>query len=194
MVILKETDMNLNLVPAGENLPEDIYAIIEIPTNSDPIKYEIDKKTGALFADRFIPTLMRYPCNYGYINHTLSLDGDPVDVMVPTPYPLQVGSVIRCRPVGMLKMTDESGKDAKLVAVPHNNLTKEYDHIKDVIELPKLLRAQIIHFFQHYKDLELGKWVKIDNWVGASDAKDEIVASFERAKKRSGAEPMRNST
>lgn len=119
--------MSLNLVPAGKDLPEDIYVVIEIPANADPIKYEIDKETGALFVDRFMSTAMFYPCNYGYINHTLSLDGDPVDVLVPTPYPLQPGSVIRCRPVGVLKMTDEAGEDAKLVAVPHSKLTKEYD-------------------------------------------------------------------
>jgi inorganic pyrophosphatase len=108
--------MSLLNVPAGKELPEDIYVVIEIPANADPIKYEIDKDTGALFVDRFMSTAMFYPCNYGYINHTLSLDGDPVDVLVPTPYPLQPGSVIRCRPVGVLKMTDEAGEDAKLVA------------------------------------------------------------------------------
>ncbi len=109
--------MSLLNVPAGKDLPEDIYVVIEIPANADPIKYEVDKESGALFVDRFMSTAMFYPCNYGYINHTLSLDGDPVDVLVPTPYPLQPGSVIRCRPVGVLKMTDESGEDAKLVAV-----------------------------------------------------------------------------
>jgi inorganic pyrophosphatase len=171
-------------VPAGKDLPEDIYVVIEIPANADPIKYEVDKDTGALFVDRFMSTAMFYPCNYGYINHTLSLDGDPVDVLVPTPYPLQPGSVIRCRPVGVLKMTDEAGEDAKLVAVPHSKLTKEYDHIKDVNDLPELLRAQIAHFFEHYKDLEKGKWVKVEGWADAAAAKAEIVASFERAKNK----------
>ena len=131
--------MSLLNVPAGKDLPEDIYVVIEIPANADPIKYEVDKESGALFVDRFMSTAMFYPCNYGYINHTLSLDGDPVDVLVPTPYPLQPGSVIRCRPVGVLKMTDESGEDAKLVAVPHTKLSKEYDHIKDVNDLPELI-------------------------------------------------------
>lgn len=173
--------MSLNLVPAGKDLPEDIYVVIEIPANADPIKYEIDKETGALFVDRFMSTAMFYPCNYGYINHTLSLDGDPVDVLVPTPYPLQPGSVIRCRPVGVLKMTDEAGEDAKLVAVPHSKLTKEYDHVKDVNDLPELLKAQIAHFFEHYKDLEKGKWVKVEGWADAAAAKAEIIASFERA-------------
>lgn len=175
--------MSLNNVPAGKELPEDIYVVIEIPANADPIKYEVDKESGALFVDRFMSTAMFYPCNYGYINHTLSLDGDPVDVLVPTPYPLQPGSVIRCRPVGVLKMTDESGEDAKLVAVPHTKLSKEYDHIKDVNDLPELLKAQITHFFEHYKDLEKGKWVKVDGWEDAAAAKAEIIASFERAAK-----------
>ena len=176
--------MSLLNVPAGKELPEDIYVVIEIPANADPIKYEIDKDTGALFVDRFMSTAMFYPCNYGYINNTLSLDGDPVDVLVPTPYPLQPGSVIRCRPVGVLKMTDESGEDAKLVAVPHTKLSKEYDHIKDVNDLPELLKAQISHFFEHYKDLEKGKWVKVDGWDNAEAAKAEIIASFERAAKK----------
>ena len=181
---LKETDMSLLNVPAGKDLPEDIYVVIEIPANADPIKYEIDKESGALFVDRFMSTAMFYPCNYGYINHTLSLDGDPVDVLVPTPYPLQPGSVIRCRPVGVLKMTDEAGEDAKLIAVPHTKLSKEYDHIKDVNDLPELLKAQIAHFFEHYKDLEKGKWVKVEGWENAEAAKAEIVASFERAKNK----------
>lgn len=175
--------MNLNLVPAGKNFPEDIYVIIEIPANADPIKYEVNKETGALFVDRFISTTMFYPCNYGYINHTLSLDGDPVDVLVHTPYPLQLGVVVRCRPVGLLKITDESGEDAKLVAVPHTKLSKEYDHIKDVEDLPSLLRAQIAHFFEYYKALEAGKWVKVDGWDNAEAAKTEILSSFNRAKK-----------
>lgn len=175
--------MNLNLVPAGKNFPEDIYVIIEIPANADPIKYEVNKETGALFVDRFISTTMFYPCNYGYINHTLSLDGDPVDVLVHTPYPLQLGVVVRCRPVGLLKINDESGEDAKLVAVPHTKLSKEYDHIKDVEDLPSLLRAQIAHFFEYYKALEAGKWVKVDGWDNAEAAKTEILSSFNRAKK-----------
>ena len=155
--------MSLLNVPAGKDLPEDIYVVIEIPANADPIKYEIDKESGALFVDRFMSTAMFYPCNYGYINHTLSLDGDPVDV---------------------LKMPDEAGEDAKLIAVPHTKLSKEYDHIKDVNDLPELLKAQIAHFFEHYKDLEKGKWVKVEGWENAEAAKAEIVASFERAKNK----------
>ncbi|MGP1924174.1 MAG: inorganic diphosphatase [Arsenophonus sp. NEOnobi-MAG3] len=177
--------MSLNNVPAGKELPEDIYVIIEIPANGDhPIKYEIDKNSGAIFVDRFISSAMFYPCNYGYINHTLSLDGDPVDVLVITPHPLQSGAVIRCRPVGVLKMTDESGEDAKLIAVPHSKLTKEYNHIKDINDLPELLRAQIKHFFEHYKDLEQGKWVKVEGWENVDAAKAEILSSFKRGTKK----------
>ena len=175
--------MSLLNVPAGKDLPEDIYVVIEIPANADPIKYEVDKESGALFVDRFMSTAMFYPCNYGYINHTLSLDGDPVDVLVPTPYPLEPGSVIRCRPVGVLKMTDESGEDAKLVAVPVQKLTSNYDKVHTIEDLPEILIKQITHFFEHYKDLEAGKWVKVDGWDNAEAAKAEIVASFERAKK-----------
>ena len=175
--------MGLELVPAGKELPDDIYVVIEIPANSDPIKYEVDKETGALFVDRFMATAMFYPANYGYVNNTLSSDGDPVDVLVPTPYPLQPGSVIRCRPVGVLKMTDEAGGDAKVVAVPHTKLSKEYDHIKDVDDLPALLKAQIQHFFESYKALEAGKWVKVEGWGDVNEARQEILESFERAKK-----------
>ena len=174
--------MSLNAVPAGKSLPDDIYVIIEIPQNHDPIKYEVDKDTGALFVDRMITAPMFYPCNYGYVNQTLSLDGDPVDVLVPTQYPLQPGSVIRCRPVGVLKMTDESGEDAKIVAVPHEKISKEYGHIQDVNDLPELLKAQIKQFFEHYKDLESGKWVKVDGWENAEAARAEILSSAERYK------------
>ena len=176
--------MSLNQVPAGKDIPEDIYVVIEIPANADPIKYEVDKDSGAVFVDRFMSTPMFYPCNYGYVNHTLSLDGDPVDVLVPTPYPLVPGSVIRCRPVGVLKMSDESGEDAKVVAVPHSKLTKEYDHVQDVDDLPELLKAQITHFFERYKELEPGKWVKVEGWADAAAAKDEILESFKRAQEK----------
>ncbi|MDE1515066.1 inorganic diphosphatase [Vibrio sp. dsl-7] len=173
--------MSLNHVPAGQSLPNDIYVVIEIPANADPIKYEVDKQSGAVFVDRFMSAPMFYPCNYGYINHTLSLDGDPVDVLVPTPYPLIPGSVIRCRPVGVLQMSDESGQDSKVVAVPHTKLSKEYDHIQDVDDLPPLLKAQITHFFEHYKELESGKWVKVDGWADATAARTEILTAYQRA-------------
>ena len=175
--------MGLEKVPAGKELPDDIYVVIEIPANADPIKYEVDKESGAVFVDRFMATAMFYPANYGYINNTLSLDGDPVDVLVPTPYPLLPGSVIRCRPVGVLKMTDEAGSDAKLIAVPHSKLSKEYEHIKDINDVPALLKAQIQHFFENYKALEVGKWVKVEGWEGVEAAREEIKTSFERAKK-----------
>jgi len=176
--------MSLNDVPAGKSLPDDIYVVIEIPANADPIKYEVDKDSGAIFVDRFMSAPMFYPCNYGYVNKTLSLDGDPVDVLVPTPHPLVPGSVVRCRPVGVLKMTDESGEDAKIVAVPHTKLSKDYDHIQDVNDLPDILKAQIKHFFEHYKELEVGKWVKVDGWDDAAAARAEIVASYERAQNK----------
>lgn len=174
--------MSLKDVPAGKSLPDDFNVIIEIPANADPIKYEIDKDSGAIFVDRFIAAPMFYPCNYGYVNNTLSLDGDPIDVLVPTPYPLMTGSVIRCRPVGVLKMTDESGEDAKIIAVPHSRLSSEYDKIINMGDIPNLLKAQIVLFFQHYKSLEQGKWVKIDRWGDIDEARTEIMSSFERAK------------
>ncbi len=173
--------MSLLNVPAGKALPDDIYAVIEIPANADPIKYEIDKESGALFVDRFMATPMFYPANYGYVNHTLSQDGDPVDVLIPTPYPLQPGSVIRCRPVGMLLMTDESGSDAKIIAVPHQKLSKEYDHIQNIDDVPALLKAQIQHFFENYKTLEKGKWVKVEGWGDIEAARKEILDSYARA-------------
>lgn len=173
--------MSLGNVPAGNNLPDEVNVVIEIPANADPIKYEVDKDTGALWVDRFMATPMFYPCNYGFVNQTLSLDGDPVDVLVPTPYPLQAGSVIKCRPVGVLKMSDESGEDAKVIAVPVSKLTKEYDQVNDVNDLPELLRAQITHFFERYKELEKGKWVKVEGWGDVNEAKEEIKSSFDRA-------------
>ncbi len=175
--------MSLSNVPAGKSLPDDIYVVIEIPANADPIKYEVDKDTGAVFVDRFMAAPMFYPANYGYVNQTLSLDGDPVDVLVPTPYPLMPGSVVRCRPVGVLKMTDESGEDAKVIAVPHSKLSKEYDHIQDVNDLPELLKAQIKQFFERYKELEAGKWVKVDGWEDAASARQEILDSAARYEK-----------
>ncbi len=171
--------MNLDRVGSGKNLPEDINVIIEIPSHSDPVKYEVDKETGALFVDRFMNTAMFYPCNYGYVPHTLSDDGDPVDVLVVSPYALISGSVVACRPVGMLKMTDESGEDAKVIAVPHD---KMYDHIQDINDVSPLLLDQLAHFFEHYKDLEKNKWVKIEGWVNKEQAKAEIVASVDRFK------------
>ncbi len=174
--------MSLSNVPAGKKLPEEVNVIIEIPAQADPVKYEVDKETGAMYVDRFMATCMHYPTNYGYVPNTLSEDGDPVDVLVVTPFPLLSGSVIKCRPVGVLKMTDESGKDAKVIAVPIDKLSTIYRDVKDVNDLPELLLKQIEHFFSHYKDLEPGKWVKIDGWDGAEAAKEEITSSVEREK------------
>ncbi|MDK2123700.1 inorganic diphosphatase [Parachitinimonas caeni] len=174
--------MILDRVPAGKDVPNDFNVIIEIPANSAPIKYELDKDTGAMFVDRFMGTAMFYPCNYGYVPATLSEDGDPVDVLVVTPFPLSLGVVVRCRPLGMLKMEDESGIDAKLIAVPVQKLCPMYADINTADDLPKLLLQQIEHFFSHYKDLEKGKWVKIQGWAGIEEAKAEILAGVERYK------------
>lgn len=172
--------MILDRVSSGSNVPDEVNVIIEIPSHSDPVKYEVDKDTGAMFVDRFMGTSMHYPCNYGYIPQTLSEDGDPADVLVVTPIPVISGSVIRVRPLGMLCMTDEAGKDSKLIAVPINKLSNLYSHMKSVHDLPKSLLDSIAHFFDHYKDLEPGKWVEIDGWVDSDEARREIVDSIER--------------
>lgn len=172
--------MALNDVPTGKNPPDDVNVIIEIPLRGEPVKYEVDKDTGAMFVDRFLNTAMHYPCNYGYIPHTLSDDGDPTDVLVVTGVPLIVGSVVRCRPIGMLDMTDEAGKDAKLLAVPVDKLDGMYRKVDSPRDLPDVLLDQIAHFFEHYKDLEAGKWVKVDGWRDASAARDEILGSIKR--------------
>jgi len=172
--------MILDRVPSGTDIPNDINVIVEIPAHSDPVKYEVDKDTGAMFVDRFMNTAMFYPCNYGYVPHTLSEDGDPVDVLVVTPIPLLTGSVIRCRPVGLLRMTDESGVDVKILAVPIDKLSPLYREVNTHRDLPPLLLDQIAHFFDHYKDLEPGKWVKIDGWFGPDEAKQEIKDGISR--------------
>jgi inorganic pyrophosphatase len=172
--------MNLDRVTPGKNVPDEVNVIIEIPSHSDPVKYEVDKATGAMFVDRFMNTAMHYPCNYGYIPHTLSEDGDPVDVLVVTPIPLISGSVIVCRTIGVLKMTDEAGPDAKLLAVPIDKLCKSYAAIQEVNDMPATLINQIAHFFEHYKDLEENKWVKVEGWDGVEAAHREIMDSIER--------------
>ncbi len=174
--------MSLHLVPTGKNVPDEVNVIIEIPMGGEPIKYEIDKDSGALFVDRILGTSMRYPCNYGYIPHTLCGDGDPADVLVFMNRPLMPGSVVRCRPIGMLKMTDESGEDAKILAVPVSKITKYYDAVEEASDLPEIKLKQISHFFEHYKDLEEGKWVKIEGWTDAAGAKQEILDSIENFK------------
>jgi inorganic pyrophosphatase len=172
--------MALELVPAGRDVPNDFNVIIEIPMNSEPVKYEVDKASGAIFVDRVLTTPMRYPCNYGYIPRTLSGDGDPADVLVIMPMPLIPGSVIRCRAVGMLKMVDEAGNDEKIIAVPVSKVFPAYDSVKHLDDLPELTKERIQHFFEHYKDLEKGKWVKLDGWAGADAARAEIVEAVAR--------------
>jgi len=166
--------MNLDRVTSGKNPPDDFNTIIEIPLRGEPVKYEVDKESGAMFVDRFLNTAMHYPCNYGYIPHTLAGDGDPVDVLLVTGIPLIVGSVVRCRAVGMLKMTDESGEDAKVLAVPVDKLSKMFHQIQSPADFPEEQLNRISHFFQHYKDLEEGKWVKVEGWAGVDAAHKEI--------------------
>ena len=174
--------MNLDRVDSGRSVPDDFNVIIEIPMNADPIKYEVDKETGALFVDRFMMTSMHYPCNYGYIPHTIADDGDPVDVLVITPYPIAVGAVIRCRALGVLKMKDEAGGDSKLIAVPITKVLPIYKHWKKPEDLQPERLMQIQHFFEHYKDLEEGKWVKVVGWGGLKDATAEIQDGLDRYK------------
>src|SRR3990167_182014 len=177
---IKEANMGLLRVGTGEQVPEAFNVIIEIPMHSGHVKYEIDKDTGALKVDRLMSTAMFYPANYGYIPQTLSLDGDPVDVLVITPTPLLAGSVILARPIALLRMTDESGVDAKILAVPVSKLTKIYDNVHGHDDLPSTLISSIQHFFTHYKDLESGKWVKIDGWDDFNVAKQEVLDSRDR--------------
>ena len=175
--------MALNNVPAGSKLPEEFNVIIEIPAHSDPIKYEVDKESGALFVDRFMMTSMHYPCNYGYIPNTVADDGDPVDVLVITPFPVQPGAVVACRAIGILQMEDEAGGDAKLLAVPIDKVLPIYKHWRKPEDIAPERLHQIQHFFEHYKDLEKGKWVKVQGWEGPEAAKKEITDSAERYKK-----------
>ena len=172
--------MSLKNVSSGKDVPNEVNVIIEIAMNGGPVKYEVDKESGTVFVDRFMAGSMVYPTNYGYIPNTLSEDGDPVDVLVVTPVPLITGAVIPCRVVGMLQMTDEAGVDAKLLAVPTTKVCKLYQHVETYLDLPNNLRFSIEHFFNHYKDLEEGKWVKIDGWLGLEEARAEIMASVAR--------------
>lgn len=172
--------MGLESVSPGKSVPDDINVVIEIPMNADPVKYEVDKDTGAIMVDRFMATAMHYPCNYGYVPQTLCEDGDPADVLVLTPFPLLPGSVVRCRPIAVLEMTDEAGGDSKILAVPVKKLSGLYDNVSGPDDVPSLLLDQITHFFEHYKDLEKGKWVKVVGWKGADAARREIVDSVKR--------------
>ena len=170
--------MDIKKIPAGINFPEDINVIIEVAVGSEPIKYEIDKNSGALFVDRYLFTPMTYPCNYGFVPHTLSDDGDPIDVLVATTRPIIPGAVINCRPIGVLLMTDEAGQDEKIIAVPTTKLSERYKNVSSYTDLPEITIKQIEHFFEHYKDLEPNKWVKIDSWKDAKEAKALLNKTF----------------
>ncbi len=167
--------MSLDNVTPGKNAPEFFNVIIEIPMNADPVKYEVDKATSAIFVDRFMSTSMHYPTNYGYVPKTISGDGDPVDVLVITPVPLIPGVVVTCRAIGILKMTDEAGEDGKVLAVPIDKILSIYTHWQKPEDLNPLRLKTIAHFFEHYKDLEENKWVKINGWEGPESAKQEIM-------------------
>jgi inorganic pyrophosphatase len=173
--------MDLKLIPAGRNPPKDVHAVIEIPLGGVPVKYEFDKVSGAIFVDRFLHTAMFYPGNYGFIPQTLSEDGDPCDIMVISQVPVVPGAVIRCRPVGALLMEDEAGKDEKILAVPVDKLHPFYTGVSNYNDLPAVMIEQIAHFFQHYKDLEKGKWVTIVKWLDAAGAERIITEAIDRA-------------
>ena len=176
--------MDISKIPVGDNPPEDINVVIEVPQHADPIKYELDKESGAIFVDRFMHTAMHYPCNYGFVPNTLSDDGDPVDVLVVSAFSLIPGCVVPCRPVGVLQMEDEAGMDAKVLAVPLSKLNPVYDHVQGVDDLPQFLKDQIRHFFEHYKDLEPNKWVKVTGWGDIDDARKEISDSITRLEQK----------
>lgn len=172
--------MRIDAIAIGKNPPDDINVIIEVPIGGEPIKYEIDKASGALVVDRFLYTAMRYPGNYGFVPHTLSDDGDPIDVVVMNSRAIAPGAIMTCRPVGVLYMQDESGHDEKILAVPISKLTPRYDHVKTYADLPKIAVDQVQHFFEHYKDLEPGKWVKVVRWGDDVEARKLIVEAIER--------------
>jgi inorganic pyrophosphatase len=174
--------MNLDAIPIGINPPEDVNVVVEVGVGGEPIKYEMNKAAGTLFVDRFLYTPMRYPGNYGFVPHTLSPDGDPIDVLVANTRPIVPGAVINVRPVGVLKMEDDGGGDEKIIAVPSPKLTKRYVHVMNYTDLPEITLEQIRHFFEHYKDLEPGKWVKIAGWGDAAEARQLIQEATERAK------------
>jgi inorganic pyrophosphatase len=175
--------MRIDAIKIGKNPPDDVNVIIEVPLGGEPIKYEMDKDSGTLFVDRFLYTAMRYPGNYGFIPHTLSGDGDPCDVLIANTRAIVPGAVMNVRPVGVLVMEDNAGEDEKIIAVPSPHLTQRYDRVETYTDLPEITLKQIEHFFQHYKDLEPGKWVKIIRWGDATEAKRLIVEGIERARK-----------
>ncbi|WPO42500.1 inorganic diphosphatase [Tardiphaga sp. 42S5] len=174
--------MRLDAIPLGAKAPHEVNVVIEVQVGGEPIKYEMDKESGALFVDRFLYTPMRYPGNYGFIPHTLSGDGDPCDVLIANTRAIVPGAVMSVRPVGVLLMEDEGGLDEKIIAVPTSKLTQRYDKVKNYSDLPEITLQQIQHFFEHYKDLEPGKWVKVVRWGDAADAQRLIMEGVERAK------------
>lgn len=169
-------------IAPGKNIPNDLNVIVEIPANAGPIKYEMDKETGLLTVDRFMPTSMFYPCNYGFIPQTLAEDGDPADVLLMTPFEVQAGCLIRSRPIGLLKMKDESGEDSKILAVPIEKICMQYSNIHSLKDIAKIVLDSIVHFFEHYKQLEPNKWVKVVGWEDQEAAIREIKESIERYK------------
>ena len=175
--------MRIEAISSGKNVPKEINVIVEVPVGGEPIKYEMDKEAGTLVVDRFLYTSMRYPGNYGFIPHTLSGDGDPVDVLIANQRGIIPGAVVACRPVGVLIMQDEAGGDEKIIAVPIPKLTRRYENVHNYTDLPEITRQQIEHFFEHYKDLEPGKWVKVVDWGDAAKAEAMILEGIERAKK-----------
>lgn len=176
--------MRIDEIAIGKNPPEDINVLVEVPIGGEPIKYEMDKAAGTLVVDRFLYTPMRYPGNYGFVPHTLSDDGDPIDVLIANTRPIIHGAVMNVRPIGVFKMRDDSGVDEKIIAVPSHKLTKRYDAVGNYTDLPPITIQQIEHFFEHYKDLEPGKWVKADGWGDADEAKRFVSDAIERAGKR----------
>jgi inorganic pyrophosphatase len=178
----KEFSMRINHIPIGYNAPEDVNVIVEVPVGGEPIKYEMDKASGTMFVDRMLYTAMRYPGNYGFVPHTLSDDGDPIDVLIANQRPIIPGAVCNCRPVGVLYMNDEAGGDEKIIAVPSAKVSATYDKIKNYTDLPDILIERIAHFFQHYKDLEKGKWVEIVRWGDEAEAREMIAKAAEFAK------------
>ncbi|MFM7348345.1 MAG: inorganic diphosphatase [Erythrobacter sp.] len=172
--------MRIDLIPTGVNPPHDVNVIIEVPLGGEPVKYEFDKESGALFVDRILHTPMRYPCNYGFIPHTLAEDGDPMDALIVARSPFISGCVVRVRPVGVLMMEDDGGGDAKLLCVSVNKVHPYYEDVAEYTDLPKILLDQIEHFFTHYKDLEPGKWVKCEGWEGKATAERLLIESIDR--------------
>lgn len=172
--------MNIKSISTGKKVPDEVNVLIENSANALPVKYELDKESGCLFVDRFVATPMHYPCNYGFIPNTLSDDGDPIDVLVPTEYPIIPGAVIPCKPIGVLIMEDEKGMDEKVIAVPTVKMNSEYSRIDELKDLPEILMNKIKHFFEHYKELEKGKWVKVSDFKDSKVAKQKILEAVER--------------